>query len=289
MIHVYFGHHRCARQYIKGIGDRMIVVANGAFKSGSTWLFHIARELTGYGPPPAQYAALNWTSHPVYSVEPPLLAPFLDDVGSGSANVLTKNHLGAKAQRDLLLRHPQVRVLNITRDIRDVVVSAFYHRWEPVGVRDNERFADFRSYYWQKGRLLAKHVLSYQIVWDVRSQHYLCVDYATLLAGFAGEVQRIGAFLGVPPEPEEILRIQQATTPAALARRYGADSRDFNRFRKGGVGDWRNHFDEEIAADLEEIVKDTQRPLYRLALRGPGTLVRLYQSWRLFRNQGLRR
>jgi hypothetical protein len=44
----------------------MLVFANGAVKSGSTWLLHIARELTGFGPPPERYANPKWTSQPVY-------------------------------------------------------------------------------------------------------------------------------------------------------------------------------------------------------------------------------
>jgi hypothetical protein len=258
----------------------VIVVANGAQKSGSTWLFHIAREMTGYGPPPAQYAARNWTSRPVYGVHPPLLAAFLEDAGSGPAKFLIKNHFGGRADRELLLRHPQVRVLNIQRDIRDVIVSAFYHRHGVEGVRDSERYADFKSYYWQAGRNGALRVLDYQIVWEVRSSRYLRVAYDDLQADVGAEVRRIGDFLGMSLASEDIRRIQLATTPEAVMERYGAANFDLNRFRKGVSGDWKNHFDAPMAADISRIVRLTQRPLHRLALRGPRALYRLYRRWR---------
>lgn len=251
----------------------MLIFANGAVKSGSTWLFHLARELTGFGPPPDRYANPKWHSQPVYSIDQEQLAAFLGDAAVSATNLLTKNHFGAKHDRDRLLAQPQVRVLNIRRDVRDVIVSAYYH-----GSPNQTIAVDFQTYYWPRGRQLAQRVLDYQIIWDVRSPRYLCFTYETLVENFPGEVSRLGHFLGVPLTPKEIERIRQATSPATLNERYAFS--DFNRFRAGRVGDWQHHFDDSSAADLAAIIKRSRQPLHRLALTGPRVIRRLCRPWR---------
>ncbi|MBP1464233.1 sulfotransferase domain-containing protein [Candidatus Chloroploca sp. M-50] len=255
----------------------MIIVANGAPKSGSTWLFHIARELTNFGPPPAEYASPKWISHPIYGLSPAHLARFLADAGNRSANVLLKNHFGQKHQRDLLFSHPQVRVLNIKREIRDVVVSAYYHRVLTTGHADNEVFADFPTYYWQKGRKIAQRVLDYQIIWDVRSARYTCVTYTGLRTDFTGEVQRIGDFLDVSVTAARIEQIRQLTSPAALTERYGYS--DLNRFRQGEEGEWRSHFNADIEADIALLITRSHHMLHRMALTGPAGIQHLCRLW----------
>ena len=251
----------------------MLILANGAVKSGSTWLFHIARELTGFAPPPARYANPKWTSTPVYSIDQTLLACFLADEEARAADCLSKNHFSSRYERDLLLADPLVRVLNIRRDVRDVLVSAFYH-----GRTDQAMPGDFAAYYWTGGRQLAQRVLDYQIIWAVRSSGYCCLTYETLLTDFACEVARLGRFLGLKPDPAEIERIRQATSPAALCARYPFS--DFNRFRRGQAGDWQNHFDDAMAADMALLIRRSRHPLHRLALGRPGWIRRLCRPWR---------
>jgi len=251
----------------------MIILANGAVKSGSTWLFHIARELTRFGPPPACYANPKWQSQPVYSIDQAKLGPFLGDGEVQGINILAKNHFGGRQERDLLLSHPLVRVLNITRDIRDVVTSAYHH-----GRLVQNNLDDFSSYYWRRGRIVAQNVLDYQIIWDLHSERYLCVSYEKLLENFSGEVKRIGLFLGHSLTVSDIERIYKATSPAVLTASYGFS--DLNRFRSGTSGDWRNHFDKASEADLALLIQRSRHPLHRLALTGPSFLGRLCQPWR---------
>ena len=133
------------------------------------------------------------------------------------------------------------------------------------------------TYYWQRGRKLAQRALDYQIIWEVRSPRYLCLNYETLLADFPNEVCRIGYFLGKPPAPEEIERIRQASSHTALNEHYVFS--DFNHFCTGTVGDWQNHFDEQITADLAAIIERSRHPMHRLALTGPRVIRRLCRSW----------
>lgn len=251
----------------------MFIFANGAVKSGSTWLFHIVRELTGFGPPPVHYANPKWTSHPVYSIDPTKLASFLRDGEAATTNVLSKNHFNARQDRDLLLAHPNVCVVNIRRDIRDVLVSAFYHRQNGQSEQRN-----FSTYYWTNGRRLAHKVLDYQIIWHVHSSRYCCLTYETLLADFAGEAGRLAHFLGLATTAADLEHVRQATSPAALNAQYPFS--DFNRFRRGQIGDWQSHFDAAMVADMTQIVRRSRNPLHRMALVGPAALRRLCRRWR---------
>ncbi len=251
----------------------MLVFANGAVKSGSTWLFHIVRELTGFGPPLARFANPKWTNQPVYSIDQTRLAAFLNDAEVRAADRLAKNHFGGRAERDRLLADPLVRVVNIRREIRDVLVSAFYH-----DQTSQSPLRDFADYYWTEGRRLAQRVLDYQIIWAVRSPRYCCLTYEALLTDFAAEINRLGKCLEIALSPAEIERIRQSTSPAALNAQYPFS--DFNRFRRGQVGEWQSHFDAAMAADVAAISRRSRQPLHRLALTGPRVARRLCRPWR---------
>src|SRR5690606_36975030 len=134
----------------------MLIIANGAFKSGSTWLYNILLELTGFPPPPPEYLNPTWRNP---SIAPEQLAPLLKTL-TPTTDYLVKNHFGRPFERDLLLSSPHVRVLDIQRDLRDVVVSAYYH------VQRKEGYAgDFATYYWEQGRTTAQEVMKYRALW----------------------------------------------------------------------------------------------------------------------------
>lgn len=257
----------------------MLLFANGAIKSGSTWLFHLARELTSFGPPPAHYANPKWTSQPAYSIDQTRLAEFLSDAQIGARDVLSKNHFGALHERKLLLTHPQVRVLNIRRDVRDVVVSAYSHDGS-----DRPPSDDFPTYYWARGRQVAQRVLDYQIIWDVRSPRYCCLTYEGLVADFASEAGRLARFLGLAPTSTDLERVRQATSPTALSARYPFG--DFNRFRSGQAGEWWSHFDAVMTEDVAQIIRRSRHPLHRLALVGPARIRRVCRWWRFAPESG---
>lgn len=251
----------------------MIIFANGAVKSGSTWLFQIVLELTGFGPPPASYANPAWTSRPVYSIDPSRLNEFLISYKNESGNILSKNHFSSKEERDCLLSQHSVRVLNIRRDIRDVVVSAYYHNQIKTGEK-----MDFKTYYWNQARFFVPRSLDYQIIWNIHSRRYLSLEYASLLSNFSHEVEKMARFLDISVSNPKIERIRQVTTPESLNQRYGFS--DFNRARKGIVGDWQNHLDKEIENDIRMIQLKTQNPLHHLALTGSPMIRHLCRRWR---------
>lgn len=228
----------------------MLIVCNGAFKSGSTWLYNIVRELTGGEAPPVEYLNPEWRNP---SIDPAKLDALLAALRP-SDNFVVKNHFNSREQRDSLLAHPDVRVLNITRDLRDMLVSAYYHVR-----RVNGYDGDFTRYYWETGRATMLSVDRYHRLWKVVSPKVYTASYERLHADFGGQVREIAAFLSVPATDEQIARLRGETSLDALRQRYGEAEAGDKFFRKGVVGDWQNHLTPEIKADIDESLRQQAR------------------------------
>lgn len=228
----------------------MLIVCNGAFKSGSTWLYNIVRELTGGEAPPAEYLNPEWRNP---SIDPAMLHTLLAAL-KPSDHFVVKNHFNTREQRDALLAHPDVRVLNITRDLRDMSVSAYYH-----ARRINGYDGDFTRYYWETGRATLLSVDRYHRLWKVRSPQVYTASYERLHNDFEGQVRDIAAFLGVTVTDGQIADLQRETSLNALRQRYGETEANDKFFRKGVVGDWQNHLTPEIQADVDKSLRRQAR------------------------------
>jgi len=223
----------------------MLVVANGAYKSGSTWLFRVMHDLTGFKLPPEKFHRAGWAGT---GVEPKVLKSFLHEVDYANENYIFKAH--TFFQRHLLVNKPNVRVLNVTRDLRDVVVSAFHYE------RMKGRFegTDFLKYYWSQGRHVAHYVVHYNGLWAAAKNAY-SASYEALLSDFNNEVRKVCAFLNFEVTDADLDRVREANTIDQMRAKYNEVSADgqMQFYRKGTAGDWESHFDEASLADVEKI------------------------------------
>jgi len=222
----------------------MIIISNGAYKSGSTWLFNILRELTGFPPPPEQYRNPEWVNP---SVHPEKLQQFLKEYGSGNESFLSKNHFGTREERDLILGYPNIRIFNIARDLNDVLVSAFYHRIKHHGFE-----GDFKAYYWAHGRKELLDVIQYHQLWNIKHSQIYISCYENLKMDFEDEVSKICKFLDMNCQEEKIMDIARATSLNSLREKYEDDEKQ-PFFRKGEIGDWKNYLDKKILKDISRI------------------------------------
>src|SRR5262245_40605996 len=102
----------------------MLIVANGAYKSGSTWMYFVLKQLRSFEAPPARFLA-SWR-HP--SLDLRKAVEFLDSGLHRQGNYLVKQHVSGKSLRAMVAHSDeQVLYFDIVRDYRDVVVSAFHH------------------------------------------------------------------------------------------------------------------------------------------------------------------
>ncbi len=238
----------------------MLVISNGAAKSGSTWLFNILTSLKEFAWPETAFLTKTNAKHP--TIAEPKLAAYLADGVFESRDVISKNHLDKSEHRALLLSHPAVRVVCMTRDSRDVIVSAYYHN--RLAHRIDESFA---KYYWEEGRTLLPKLMRYQSTWAVPHAQMTATSFEALKADFHAEVARIADLLGVSADAAALEQIRQQTSLDSLREKYKdapshrTEEADF--FRKGETGDWRNHFDDKMLADYERICRQGISPLDR--------------------------
>lgn len=224
----------------------MLVMANGAFKSGSTWLRDTVLRMGDFAAIPRPYRLpenAQW-------LNPVKLEAFLDEVDCRSVNYISKSHLFGRPYVGMLLSRPGVRVLDISRDIRDTIVSHYHHL-----VREGRIREGFGPYYWKLGRYKAYQLLLYHASWDTGSPRVYQSSFERLKTDFDAEVRRIADFLGFAVSNERIEEIREETSIDRLRKRRGEDAKgeDQRFYRKGAMGDWQRHFDEPMLRDLEQI------------------------------------
>lgn len=226
----------------------MLVVANGAFKSGSTWLQGIVQQMAPFEAIPDAFRSPFHRQPWLYG---PRIEAFLASGVHESRDFVTKGHVYRRRQRDALLGGgAAVRILDIHRDLRDVVVSHYYHF-----LRERSVEWTFGTYYWRVGRYKAFQVIEFHRAWKDPAPNVYVSSYERLKEDFADEVRRIGAFLGIDLDSAEVERIREATSLRSMQQRRGEQDLDESKrfFRKGAVGDWRNHFDESMLEDLSHV------------------------------------
>jgi hypothetical protein len=252
----------------------MLIVCNGAAKSGSTWLFNIVDHLLDCEWPNRAYLTKS-TKHP--TIRPDALAKFLRDEDFVGRSIITKTHYGNQAQRDLLLRHKDVRVLDMDRDLRDVIVSTYYDASRRDGFDGS-----FEEFYWLEGRSQADYLIRYHQLWSIPHPQVLITAFETLKTDFHTEVRRIANFLELTISDEALTELQTLTSIEELRESYKDDpsyadpKKPF--FRKGIVGDWKGHFNARMLSDITRIQVHGISPYDRIELTNRFRR-KMYQIW----------
>jgi hypothetical protein len=237
----------------------VFVLANGAYKSGSTWLLAILCELKKFYEIPEPYRK---RVHKQVWVDPVKLRAFLESGCYRERDYISKGHYSSKKTRDLLLSHDDVTVFDITRDLRDTIVSHYYHFSRMYGVD-----WDFDKYYWRVGRYKAFEIRQYHQTWGISAPNVYVASFERLKRDFGGEVRQIARVLGMELDQAAVERVKEETSLSAMRnQRRKAGATKF--FRKGEVGDWAAHFDERTLADVQRIEKHglplVERGIYAL-------------------------
>jgi hypothetical protein len=253
----------------------VLVVCNGPFKSGSTWLYEIARALVNPESLPAEYAEPSWL--PIESIRPRRLRSFLARGDLQDRNLVVKQHLSRPRHVRLLADVPGVLVLDIRRDLRDVVVSSYYHQRSRGRAPD-----DFSRFYWTEGRYYANGVANHHRRW--RGHTALTVVYESLVSDFTTEAGGIAACLGRDVSESQLETIRASVGLTSLKDRYATtgvalmESAKF--FRRGVPGDWKSHLDEEMLADVAAIERSGLSLASRSAWQARSRYARLQHSLR---------
>ena len=190
--------------------------------------------------------------HPDYPhwIDARKIDQFLQECDYNSHHYLSKSHIYDRKIASTILSYDNARVLNITRDMRDVLVSHYYHlrRMKKVS-------SEFSDYYWRVGRLKSCQIWDYHSVWSAAAPNLYVTSFERLKASFDDEVRKIGAFIGVDLSSEDIARIREETSLRRLQEMRGETAKpEAERFfRKGAIGDWESYFDQRMLDDLESL------------------------------------
>ena len=117
----------------------MLIICNGAFKSGSSWLHAILVELINVKKLNLKNVPIEYTNDlnsPTTIIES-RLQEFLINENYQNFNYLTKAHFFKESTLNKV--YPvEVKFLFIKRDMRDAIVSHYFH------IRNRFRFRNFR-------------------------------------------------------------------------------------------------------------------------------------------------
>lgn len=141
---------------------------------------------------------------------------------------------------------PEAKVVHVVRDGRDVCVSGWFHNLRLNNAGFRQRFPDFASYV---AYTIQNHWVPYiqraRQFGQAHPDRYHEMRYERLHAAPAETVAGLLAFLGVEDSAASVEACLDAGAFEKLSggRKQGdADAGSF--FRKGVVGDWREHFDD---------------------------------------------
>lgn len=239
----------------------MLIICNGAFKSGSSWLHAILVELSivkklDLQKVPSKYT--NDVNSPTTIIESKL-AEFLLIEDFESNNFLTKSHFFKK--KTLKRQYKEnVKFLFIERDMKDAIVSHYFH------IQNKYRNKiSFPMYYLFIGRYKAFEIslFNYRCKKFMGDENFF--HYSDLINNFEKTLQKIATCLEVTDlSDEELDRIKEQTTLDKLREElkkgnvsYYPTNRDDNwkLFREGKVGSWRKHFNARQLKDVIRIEK----------------------------------
>lgn len=228
----------------------MLIIANGAVKSGSTWLAAILMQVVEPRPLPPQFQGPG--TFP--SIQRDKLRQFLNEVDYRRAHFVSKSHFFF--ERRLLSRYADVRVFDITRDVPDTLVSLYFHAQKKMKQWNmtDPTLDDVRAGYWRYGPDQVRDLVRYHAVWGRPARWIHVASYERLKADPHREIAAIGRFLRLPLSSERIDAIVRATSFEAMSGASRPAGSDLDvRFRKGVVGDHKNYFDEDILRDIRRI------------------------------------
>jgi hypothetical protein len=239
----------------------MLIICNGTFKSGSTWLHAIVLEVLKVNKIPLKDVPINYTNNinsPTTIIESKLFE-FLANEDYLQSNYITKSHyyLRKTINRDY---DSDIHFFFVERDVRDAVVSHYYHL-----MKKYKFIRGFSMYYLFIGRLKAFEILKF-------NRRYLesfggdnFFKYSDMKNNFESVLLRISSILNLKHLSKEEMELIKRNTSISKMRSdlssgktkyYSTVSENKEEvIRKGIVGDWVNHFSIKQQNDIKRLEK----------------------------------
>ena len=248
----YWAQLAAARRGFREFGGRYphpLLFVAGLPKSGSTWLERMLASYPGYREvllPEASFAELRGQAGHLFELPPGCLGRFR------GALVLTKMHCPGTPGNVAVLREAGVPCAILHRDPRDVAVSYVHyvratpwHQDHPA-LKNLDAAGALRFFLRRRLPEFAAWMRSWRDHRDPETS--LMLSYEEMLEDPAAALRRVLGLFGLPAD--ETLLAGIVERHRFEASRSSGEGGAF--FRKGVAGDWRNHFDEALKAELLE-------------------------------------
>lgn len=239
----------------------MIIICNGAFKSGSTWLYLIVEELLKIKKLPFNLEINErWVgNNNSFLFNDQNIVEAVPYYLKKGGNYLTKTHLLDSPSYQLLSKYEgeNLKVIFIDRNIGDAVVSHYHHVITQTGKQ-----LTFNRYYNTIGRYKAKEIESFKKNKEKFLVEALELSFECLKKDFNNQVQSIAQFLQILVTNEEIEQIKKNTSIGNLKEKakegkvtqYSKDNdKAAKLFRKGKIGESEDFLSSDQKKDIQKI------------------------------------
>ena len=239
----------------------MLIICNGAFKSGSSWLHAVLIELlkiqnVSLSRVPDSYT--NDINSPTKIIESKL-DDFVLNESFDHKTYITKSHFFKEST--LSSPYPKnVKFIFVDRDMKDAIVSHYYHIKHKFRIN-----VSFNLYY----KILGKYKAYEIYLFNKRCKRYFGEDhfisYHDLKNRFSDSIDKLCSILDLKKlDYSEIEDLMRETTIDKLRERsrtgqsqyYPSKRKDnWKQFRKGKEGDWIHYFSDNSLSHIRRTEK----------------------------------
>ena len=219
------------------------VLVNSVPKSGTTWMRTMVRLLPGY------------TEYPLDKITG-LDPQELRDVAPGQ--VFHGHFVWRAPELHEIIREMEFAVVFVYRDLRDVVVSDYFHRSALNPKRRPPIFDEVPFEELFRPAILQEWCGSAKRYPDIRHwiRNYPSVRYEDLKRDCAGELHRVFTEMGFAIDIALCEHIAEEAAFDRLSGRKPGQEDVKSPLRKGVVGDWKNYFRPDVYAEFIEVYGD---------------------------------
>ena len=157
---------------------------------------------------------------------------------------------------------PKSKFIHIIRDGRDMAVSAWFHSLRDHPTTFKQRFPELRDFLGVSGKIWVSVLQKARSFGQAYPDRYFEVRYEDLHRDPNSIVQQLLEFLGVDSASAMVDQCREAASFEKLSRGRKRGHEDRNAFfRKGIIGDWKNHFDQTCLDTFMQYGGDLLREL----------------------------